>query len=165
MYPRLPRLGDISDRFADQISAYVWKCYFSSNLRVVFRTRTVLPSGRKDVLHLQYSRALIFSFICVCGLQCIGRTNQRLDARIKHVPTKIRLRNYFADHINNTYGSSIAEHLINNRDCASVDLFIILSRYHSDSHLKVLGTIHILTHKPCLCNQSECLLDLNFITI
>ena len=40
----------ISDRFANQISACVRKCYFSSNLRVVFRTRTVLSSGQKDVL-------------------------------------------------------------------------------------------------------------------
>ena len=56
------------------------------------------------------------------------------------MPTKIRQGIYFADHINNTYGSSIAEHLINNRDCASsyrVDLFTILSRSHSDFHLKV----------------------------
>ena len=47
------------------------------------------------------------------------------------MPTNIRLGNYFADYINNTYGSSITEHLINNRDCASsysADLFTILSR-------------------------------------
>ena len=109
VYIRLPWLGDISDRFANQISACVRKCYFSSNLRVLFRTRTVLPSGRKDVLPApQHSSALIYSFRCVCGLQYIRRTNQRLGARIKqHVPTKIRLGNYFADHINNTYGSSM----------------------------------------------------------
>ena len=56
------------------------------------------------------------------------------------MPTKIWQGNYFADHINNTYGSSIADHLINNRDCASsndVDLFIILSRSHLDFHLSV----------------------------
>ena len=92
-----------------------------------------------------------------------------MDARIKQdVPTKIRLGNYFADHINNIYGSSVVEHLINNRDCASsnsADLFIILSRSHSDFHLKVLETIHILTHKPSLCKQRECLLGLNLITI
>ena len=52
----------------------------------------------------QHSNSLIYSFRCVCGLQYIGRTNQRLDARIKqHMPTKIRLGNYFADHINDTY--------------------------------------------------------------
>ena len=73
--------------------------------------------------------------------QYIGRTGQRLDARVKlHVPTKIRLGNYFADHINYTYGSAFAEHLINNCECASTysaDLFTILSKSHSDFHLKV----------------------------
>ena len=38
VYLRLLWLGDISDRFANQISACVRKCYFSSNLYVVFRT-------------------------------------------------------------------------------------------------------------------------------
>ena len=116
-----------------------------------------------------YSSSLIYSFRCVCGLQFIGRTNQCLDLRIKqYVLTKIWQGNYFADQINNTYRSSIAEHIINNRNCASsyrVDLFTILSKSHSDFHLKVLETIHILTHKPSLCKQRECLLDLNLITI
>ena len=49
VYLRPPWLGDISDRFAHQISACAQKSYFSSNLRVVFRTRTVLPSGREEV--------------------------------------------------------------------------------------------------------------------
>ena len=88
---------------------------------VVYRPRTVLISGRKDVLRPhQHSSTLIYSFRFTCGLLYIERTDRRLDARIKqHVPTKIRLGNYFAGHINNTYGSSIAEHLINNRDCES----------------------------------------------
>ena len=47
---RLPWLGEIRDLFADQISSCTRRCYFASNLRVVYRTRTVLPSGRKDVL-------------------------------------------------------------------------------------------------------------------
>ena len=92
-----------------------------------------------------------------------------MDARIKqHVPSKILLGNYFADHINDTYGSAIVDHLTNDRDCASsdrVDMFIILSRSHSDFHLKVLETIHILSHKPSLCMQRECLLGPNLITI
>ena len=41
VYLRLPWLGDISYHFANQISSCEWKCYFSSNLRVVFRTHTV----------------------------------------------------------------------------------------------------------------------------
>ena len=50
VYLMLPWLGDISDRFANQISAYIRKCYFSSNMRVFFCTRVVLTSGRKYVL-------------------------------------------------------------------------------------------------------------------
>ena len=132
------------------------------------RTRTVLLSGRKDVPSPQHSSALIYSFTCTCGLQYIGWTGQQVDAIIKqHMPIKIRLWNYFADHINNTYGSAIAERLINNHDCTStysVDLFTILSRSPSDFHLKVLETIYISTHKPSLCKQRECLLGLNAIT-
>ena len=129
----------------------------------------VLTSSWKDVLALQHSSFLIESFRCVCGLWHIGRTNQRLDLRIKqHVLTKIWKGYYFADRINNTYRSSIAEHLINNHNCASsysADLFIILSKSNSDSRLKVLKTIHIHTHKLSLSKQRECLLGLNLITI
>ena len=46
----------------------------------------------------QHSSALIYSFRCTCGLQYIGRTGQRVDARIKlHVPRKIRQENYFCN--------------------------------------------------------------------
>ena len=100
----------------------------------------------------QHSSSLIYSFTCVCG-----RTNQHLDSRIKqYEPMKLRQRNYFADQINNTYRSSIAEHLINKSNCAlsdSADLFSILSKSHLDYHLKVLETIHILTHKLSFCKQ------------
>ena len=89
--------------------------------------------------------------------------------RVKqHVPTKIRLRNYVADYINNTYGSTIAEYLINNRECASTysaSLLTIFSRSHSDVHPKALEAIYIFTHKPSLCKQRECLLGLDGITI
>ena len=42
------------------------------------------------------------------------------------------------DNLRNTYGSSMAEHLINNRDCAekfSVDFFSVLSKLHSSSEI------------------------------
>ena len=82
-------------------------------------------------------------FYCCCGFHNIGRTSQKLDVTIKqHITTKIE--NFFylpTDVLNNTYGSSNADHLINNRKCAdkfSVDLFFILSQTHSPFHLNVL---------------------------
>jgi len=103
-------------------------------------------------------------------MQYIGRTNQRLDARIKqHVPTKIR--NGIVgpkDVLRNTYGSSIGEHLISNPNCAnsfSVDWFSVESKSHSFFHLKILETLYILTSKPSLCKQKEGLLGLNIINV
>ena len=78
-----------------------------------------------------HNNSLIYLFRCSCGSCYTGRTNQRLDARVKHTPTKIR--NFVggpANNLRNTYGSSVTEHLINNRDCAenfSIDLLSILS--------------------------------------
>ena len=68
----------------------------------------------------QHSSSLIYSFRCVCGLLYIGRTHQRLDSRI-------RQGNYFANRIKITYVSSIAEHLINNCNCASSTMRTCLS--------------------------------------
>ena len=86
VYLRLPWLGDISDWFFNQISVCVRKCYFPSNLCVVFRTRIVLASSRKDVLPPKKLFFVLFFYMCLRM-----RTNQRLNSRIKQrVPTKIR---------------------------------------------------------------------------
>ena len=52
------------------------------------------------------------------------------------------------DNLRSTYGSSIAEHLINDSDCTAkfrVDFFSVLSKFNSSFHLKVFETIHILS--------------------
>ena len=72
------------------------------------------------------------------------------------------------DNLRNTYGSSIAEYLINNCDCAEkfiVDFFSVLSKSHTSFHLKVLKNIHILSDRPSLGKQRECLLRLNIILV
>ena len=97
-----------------------------------------------------HNNSLIYLSKYSCGFLYIGSTNQRLDTRIKQrVPTSIR--NFDFDPIDihdNMYGSSIAEHLIYNLDCAkkfSVDLFYILSKSHSSFPLKIQETIHIFS--------------------
>ena len=60
----------------------------------------------------------------------------------------------------NTYGSSIAEHFLDNRDRAenfSVDVFTILSKSEFSFYLKISETIHISSGRPSLCKHGECL--------
>ena len=68
----------------------------------------------------------------------------------------------------NTSGSSIAEHMINSRECVAdfnADRFSILNRSHSIFHLKVLETLYVRSLQPSLCKQRDCLLGLNMISL
>ena len=107
-----------------------------------FYTKPILTTIYKNVLLPHHNNSLIYMFKSSCGSPYIGRTNQRLDARIKqHVPMKIRdFISGLTDNHGNKYGPSKAEHLINNHDFAeifSVDLFSILGKSHPSFHLKV----------------------------
>ena len=68
----------------------------------------------------------------------------------------------------NTFGSSIAEHMINSRECFAdfdVDQFSILSRSHLLCHFKVLETLYVRSLQPSLCKQRDCFLGLNVISL
>ena len=68
----------------------LYRGYFLANVRMVFQTKPILTSIQKDDLPPHHNNSLIYLFSCSCGSCYIGRTNQRLDARIKqHVPMKI----------------------------------------------------------------------------
>ena len=92
---------------------------------------------------------ILFTYsVGCCSLHYIVRTNQNLEAINKHVLTKIE--NFT---ISPTGGSSVKEHLRNNRHRAenfSVWLFSILSKPHSLFHLKIFETVLILSGKPSL---------------
>ena len=49
VYLRLPWLGGICERFTKQITQTVQRCYFSFIVYVVFHTKSILVSIRKDV--------------------------------------------------------------------------------------------------------------------
>ena len=159
VYLCLSWLGRICERFAKQISQSAHRCFFfffpPANVWVVFNTKLILTSIRKDVLSPHNN-----SLTCCCGLCYTGRTNQRLEARIKHVPTKIHNFDVgLTDNLKNTYWSSIAEQFINNCDYAekfSVDLFSILNKAHSSFHLKVFETIYILSGRLSINSEDVC---------
>ena len=99
----------------------------------------------------------------------MGGTSDRLDLRIKqHLPARILNLELKRGQLANTSGSSIAEHIINSRECVAdfnVDRFSILSRSHSIFHLKVLETLYVRYLQPSLCKQKDCLLELNVISL
>ena len=136
-------------------------------MRVIILTRTAFVSVRKDVLPPHHINSVIYKYTCSCGSDYIGRTSNRLDLRIKeHLPARILNIELKRGQFVNTSGSSIADHMINSRECVTdfnVDRFSNLSRSHSLYHLKVLETLHVRSLEPSLCKQRDCLLGLNVI--
>ena len=85
--------------------------------------------------------SVIYKYTCSCGWDYVGRTSNRLDLRIRqHFLARILNIKLIRGQLTNTSGSSIAEQMINSRECVAdfnVDRFSILSRSHSLFHLKV----------------------------
>ena len=145
------------------------KCYFSAAVWVIFLTHTAFVSMCKDVLPPYHINSVIYKYTCSCGSDYIGRTSNRLDLCIKqHLPACILNLELKRDKLVNTSGSSIAAHMINDRECMAVfnvDRFRILSRSHSLYHLKVLETLYIRSLQPSLCKQRDHLLGLIVIDL
>ena len=167
VYLCLPYISSRGEKFAKCITAAVGKCYFSAAVRVIFLTRTAFVSMRKDVLPPHHINSVIYKYTCSCGSEYIGRTSNRLDLRIKqHLPARILNLELKRGQLVNTSGSSIADHMIDSRECVAdfnVDRFSILSRSHLLYHLKVLETIYVRSFQPSLSKQRDCLLGLDVI--
>ena len=100
-----------------------------------------------NILPLLYYSFIVYLFNCSSGSYDTRGSSQRLDVKIKqHVPAKIIFPDLPMEILNNTFGSSIADHLLNNPKHAikfSVGFLSILSKSHSLFHQKILETIYI----------------------
>ena len=142
--------------------------------RVVYNTRVMLPSAKKDCISTTQKSCAVYEFSCRCEARYIGRTTQRLADRIKqYVPASIRKKSYAAreqpPHIckNNkskiNCESVIGQHLIANPECAQTytdDNFRIIGQARSSFHLSVLESVYIKTQNPVLCRQKEFVVSL-----
>ena len=174
VYLHVPWLGNVSTRFEKQITTAVKRCYFAVEPRVVFTTRQLLPTTKKDVLPSHHSSNLIYEFKCHCDSRCVGRTSQRLQERIKqHIPKSITncpasqsrrsLPRPCKDNSSSQplllfHQSAIGQHLIDNKQCASHysdNKFSILARGRSPFHLSALEATFIKSLNPDLCKQKE----------
>ena len=83
----------------------------------------------------------------------INKFDRAKRCTVNKCPVYLRLP-YIRGQLVNTPGSSIADHMINNRECMAdfnVDRFSILSWSHSLYHLKVLETLYVRSLQPSLC--------------
>ena len=117
----------------------------------IFSTKTILPPTNKGSLLASSSSCVVYEFKCECGSRFVGRTNQRLDDRIKqHVPSVIRNKTQPSRQQPErqcrssqliSCDSAVGKHPLSNKSCAetySDDNFRILYKCRSAFQLKVI---------------------------
>ena len=146
--------------------------------RVVYNTRVMLPSAKKDCVPTTQKSCVVYEFSCRCEALYIGRTTQRLADRIKkHVPESIRKKsNTVREQPPRTCKkndskinceSAIGQLLITNPECAKTytdDNFRIIGQARSSFHLSVLESVYTKTQNPVLCKQKEFIFSLGLFT-
>ena len=155
--------------FENQISKAIASCYYAVKPRVVYNTRVMLPSAKKDCVSTTQKSCVVYEFSCRCEARYVGRTTQRLADRIKqHVPASIRKKSNIVreqpprmckkNNSSINCESAIGQHLIANPECAKTytdDNFRIIGQARSSFHLSVLESVYIKTQNPVLCRQKE----------
>ena len=169
VYLKLPWIGQISEsHFEKSLKNIIQKTFYSSKLRCIFSTKSILPSTPKDSLPALLSSNVVYEFKCECGARYVGRTSQRLGERIKqHIPSTIRNKPVptrqqpkRACHSKQeiTCSSAIGKHLLENGTCAeaySDTQFRVLAKCRTLMSLRIKEAIYIKLSKPPLCRQKE----------
>ena len=157
VYLRLPYAGTVSAKYAGIIKEAISRCYIDVPIRVIFKSRPILPAAQKDVLPTHTKSNVIYQYSCHCKSVYVGKTSRRLRDRItEHIPKYIR--NVSASLAGRKPSSSIAKHLAESPDCRKRycdDQFIVLGFGRNDFHLSVLEALHILQKQPALCRQKK----------
>ena len=145
--------------------------------RVVYNTKVMLPSAKKDSVPTTQKSCVVYEFSCRCEARYVGRTTQRLADRIKqHIPTSIRKKNTtireqpprMCKNSNSKMknDSAIGQTLIKNPECAKTYSdynFRIIGQARSSFHLSALESVYIKTQNPVLCKQIEFIFSLGLL--
>jgi hypothetical protein len=159
IYIKLPFISDrASDTVTHRLASSLQKTFYAAQLRIHFSSTRLLNTNLKDRMPVHDSSMLIYSFVCECSANYVGRTTRRLSQRIaEHVPS--RLRTGQANHMT----SAIAAHLIDTNHCIDpAKAFSII--YHvpanrckavRQSALATAEAIAIRLKQPSLCHQKR----------
>ena len=128
VYLKLPWTCNVSSKFENQIIKAIVSCYYAVKPRLVYNTRVMLPSVKKDCVPTTQKNCVVYEFSCQCEARYVGRTTQRLTDRIKqHVSMSIRKKSNtireqpppICKNCNSKINceSVIGQHLIANPEC------------------------------------------------
>ena len=91
VYLKIPWIAYVFLKFEKQTKNAVNKCFGSVFTRVIFLTKKMMPSIRKDRLPSIQKSNVVYKYLCHCDSVYVGTTSQRSEDRInQHIPKFIR---------------------------------------------------------------------------
>ena len=141
----------------NQINKAITSCFYAVKPRVIYSTRVMLQSAKKDSVPTIQKSYVVYEFSCRCEARYVGRTTQRLADRIRqHLPTSIRKRRNtvweqpprFCKNNNSKINFESA-----NPECAKTytdGIFLIIGKARSSFHFKCFGICLYQDSKPSL---------------
>ena len=88
IFLQLPFYGDkATNSIRQSFSNLISNSFFAAKPILIFRTTSIPRRSPKDRLPYVCSSQLVYKFTCDCGAVYIGRTNRRLETRVReHLP-------------------------------------------------------------------------------
>ena len=156
VYITLPFKGDtINMMIRKRLNATIQRTYPAARLRLLNRSRKIGPLNTKIKKSIFAESKCIYRFECTCGCKYIGRTDRKLENRVKeHVPPWL---------LKNRPGkpkTAICKHLMSTHHHENVidfcsQTFSIACRQRTFKFLKLAEACLIRRYQPDLCAQKE----------
>ena len=155
LYLNLPFKSDFaSDMLTNRLKKALKTTFPAAQLRAYFHSAPLLKLNLKDKIPVRDSSMLIYSFVCQCSANYIGRTTRRLSERMReHRPGQK------ARHVT----SAIAAHLLDNdhsvnfNDCFKV-IYRVAPNRSTATRKRTLDTAEAIAIRlihPLLCHQKR----------
>ena len=163
VFMKIPFIGDKAASFFQRAVRQGFQAYPAAKPVVVFKTRPIPRVSPKDRLSVLLQDNLIYSFVCTCGCRYVGRTERRLEDRIReHVPKWLSHASKCPPRSSRIPGSAITRHL-QACDCppeVARSRFKVLYSSLNKRLLRILEALCIKRLCPDLCVQKEHVLSL-----
>ena len=170
VYLRVVWIGKSSTNLEKEVKTAVESCYGSISIRLVFRSKRMLPVANKDVLPTTQKSFVTYEYKRYCDSRYVVRTSQRLQDRIKHHVSQWLRQQLTRPRRSQQHGSckrtdtkpdcdsAIGQHLLDNDQCAlnyDNKRFSILAAARSSFYYNLLEPAYIKTRRPVLCREKE----------